>query len=1075
MPAPTDKKFVIYKSSAGSGKTYTLVKEYLQLVIGNPDRYSGILAITFTNKAANEMKERIVMRLKELSEPKQIEKSTRVSALVDEIGQNLGYDQTKIAERANLALSLILHNYSSFAVRTIDSFVHKLVMTFARDLGLPATFDVELEKDKLVAKSVDLLISKVGADADLTKVLVEFITGKMEDERNWNIRKDLMTFAGSIIEERGYEALKKIDGLSVSDFLAISGKLKSIAIDFEKIIQVPAKKASEIINSEGISPEAMCHGKSGIFSYFSRISRGDFSLLNPNSYVIKTIEQGKWKSAKCTEREGDAIDSIMADLFSYYTEIQTIIKDYRDDYVISKMILKNIYLVAVLSELEKVMEEFRQNENIVHISEFNKRIAALVQKEAVPYIYERVGEKYRHFLLDEFQDTSLLQWQNLIPLLENSLSANNFNMIVGDGKQAIYRWRNGEVAQFAALPEIYNRTDDPLSLARENLFKSHYKAENLEKNYRSCTEIIDFNNRFFEFAKLRLSEDLLPIYAETIQSKVASKSGGYLQFEFLKDDTAENDEKGAIRPQRVLEILKTIETNTHFSPSQVAILVRTNVQASEVTAYLLQNGVSVISSEALFLSSSAEVRFIVAVLKCFIAENDRIAITEILLYLFRQNRFGDRTLHQLLAGCREIRSANPGAQSIKTTLMEFGLDLDEPILKTYALTDLVELLVNAFRLDPIGHNPFIRFFLDMVHEKSTRQEMSVEEFLDFWAESGFKKSIIIPEGTDSVSVMTVHKAKGLQFPVVICPYVLDSRNNTTATEWIYPQLKAIPELKAARISLTAGIRETSFGYLYQNEHDKSFLDLLNLLYVAMTRPEKRLYVLSKDKTDDTGKWKYSTNKIDTADLLFDFLKNENFPQDDEGRYYYGIQSPGLENDKPVEPSVKKADAFTKPVEVIGRGGWREKITLRRQSKPYWVSDDELGHREFGLLVHRIMSRISTKSDVDRVLAEMLSDGSVSPDYLEPIKKRITEVMGRPEISRYFADGLKIFNEKEILLTGGAILRPDRVIIENEKVTVLDYKTGKKDPGHELQMAGYLAALQQMGYPDVDYQLVYLNT
>lgn len=1074
MPAETAKKFAVYKSSAGSGKTYTLVKEYLQLVIGNPERYSGILAITFTNKAANEMKERIVLRLKELSVQDKIETSASLLTLADEIGKNLGFDRTKIAQRANQALSLILHNYSSFAVRTIDSFVHKLVMTFASDLGLPATFEVELEKEKLVTKSVDMLISKAGADADLTKVLVEFITGKMEDEHSWNIKTDLKSFAGSIIEEKGYEALKKIGGLSVSDFLEISGKLKQIAIDFEKKIQVPAVNAIETINSAGISPEAMYRGKQGIFSYFSRIASRDFSSLKPNSYVMTTIEEGKWKSPKCTKTEGDAIDSVTSDLLGYFTEIQTIKKDHHDDYVISKMILKNIYLVAVLSELEKVMEDFRQNENIVHISEFNKRIATLVQKEAVPYIYERVGEKYRHFLLDEFQDTSLLQWQNLIPLLENSLSANNFNMIVGDGKQAIYRWRNGEVAQFAALPEIYNRTDDPLSISRENLFKSQYKAENLDKNYRSCTEIIDFNNRFFEFAKLRLSDNLKPIYAETIQRKDVSKSGGYLQFEFLKDDVADDEDKGVVRPNRVLGILKSIEESKQFTPSQIAILVRTNIQASEVASYLLQNGVSVISSEALFLSSSAEVRFIVALLKCFVAENDRIAITQILLYLLRQGNFAGRNLHQLLAGCREINPANPAGQSIRVTLKDFGLDLDMPNLKTYSLTDLVELMVNTFRLDPPGQNPFIRFFMDMVHEQATRQELSVYDFLEFWDESGYKNSIIIPEGTESVNLMTVHKAKGLQFPVVICPYVLDSGNNTPASEWIDPQLKAIPELKAARISLTSGIKETAFGYLYQNEHDKSFLDLLNLLYVAMTRPEKRLYVLLKDKTNEAGQWKYSTTIADTSDLLYDFLNNENFRRDETGRYYYGTPSSPSNADIPAEALVTEPVTASKLREAMP-GGWRNKITLRQQAKRYWVGENESGQREFGLLVHRIMSRISFKSDLDRVLSEMLIEGSVAPNQVEPIKSTITEVMARPGISRFFADGLKVMNEKEILLIDGKILRPDRVVIENEKVTVIDYKTGKKDPGHQQQMAGYIVALQQMGYPDVDYQLVYLNT
>lgn len=1065
MTSLPQKNFVVYKSSAGSGKTYTLVREYIRLVINNPERYSNILAITFTNKAANEMKSRILANLRELSEFDGTGAGSNIASMAGDLSNALNLDYSQIATRANVALTLILHNYSNFAVSTIDSFVHRLVRIFANDLGLPIGFDVEMDEDKLISKSIDLLISKVGADPDLTAALVRFIESKMDDEKSWNIENQLKDFTKNILKENSYEALKKLRGLSVSDFIAISRKLSEISRKFESQLYLAAKEAVDLIHRNGIEPNLFFQGNSGIYGYLNRFANKNFEYLQPKSHARKTIDEGQWYAKKAPSAVAAAIDQIKPQLAEMVNEIMEIVNKSGSDYVLSKLVQQNIYMVAVLSEIEKVMDEFRQNENIVHISEFNKRIAAIVQKEAIPFIYERIGEKYRHYLLDEFQDTSLLQWQNLVPLLENSLSANHFNMIVGDGKQAIYRWRSGEVEQFAALPKIFNRNDDPLSIARENLFISQYQGNNLETNYRSRVEIIEFNNQFFSFAKKHLSEGFQHIYDDVIQKSNPSKAGGYIQIEFLKND---DNDKDAFNQQMLDRVLGIVQMNMqHYGPDDIAILTRNNISGSMIARHLLQNGISVVSSEVLLLSASQEVNYLITMLKVLLAPEDKIAIAEALIFLFQQKKLKAGSLHELFSACKEINPGNENGRSLGKILAEHGFDFQKQLFQSLSLPEFFEYLINIFNLDSKGSNPFLQFFMDLVYEFSSASNESAQEFLTYWDETGWKKSIIIPEATPSVRIMTIHKAKGLQFPVVIYPFAIETSRISIKETWIETNFDSIPELKTSLIEMKKEISETTHAGLLHHETDKSFLDTLNLLYVAMTRPKDRLYIISKDKTNDEGKWNKAKNFPDVADLLHEFLQEKEIQPDEAGRY-------GIGESRPFE---KRAGSESQPAihaeSGYNAGEWRRKILLRRQSPRVWESDKQDSLREKGLLVHFVMSQLKTRNDLEHVLAKMVGEGVIAENQKPKLQSIIQNVMARSAISSYFNDGNLVFNEKEILMQDGTIFRPDRVVFCKDKVVVMDYKTGKEDPSHHRQLQTYADALSEMGYKNIVMEVVYL--
>ncbi|NCC73407.1 MAG: hypothetical protein EOM06_08395 [Sphingobacteriia bacterium] len=1066
MVAEKPKKFIVYKSSAGSGKTYTLVRVYLKLVLKHPERYSNILAVTFTNKAANEMKSRILKTLRALSEPMEMQNDLKIKQLSDEFSEQLGLSAKQISENSRKALTLILHNYSNFAVSTIDSFVHRLVKTFAKDLGLPVSFEVEMEEKKLIDKSVDLLISKVGTDPELTNVMVRFVESKMNDDKSWDIGRQLADFSHNILKENSFEALKNVRKLKMKEFIEMVKKLNEIRYQFENSLHQPAKEAVDLIEKNSLELNDFYYGKTGIAGYLKRISDKDFSAVIPGAHALKSINENIWYSPKCPSDISAAIDLISDKVAEKCKQIVSIKEKGYQEYVLSKLVLKNIYLMAVLSEIEKVMEEFRQNENIVHISEFNKRIADIVQNEPVPFIYERIGEKYKHFLIDEFQDTSLLQWQNMIPLIENSLSTGNLNMIVGDGKQAIYRWRNGEVEQFAALPDIYNRKDDPVSIAREQIFRMHYQPEDLDRNYRSSVEIVKFNNNFFTYASGYLSNDFKSVYNNLNQKHQEHKTGGYIQIEFLNEDDLSKTEFMQLSLECVLEIVRN--NLNSYRPEQIAVLTRTNFQGSSIAAYLLQNGISVVSSEALLLRASDEVRFMISIMKYMLSPDDRVSLAEVLTFLWLRQKIKIASLHEVLTKCSGSNPLNKESVAFEQMLTDNGINFSMQMNLLESLPEFFESMIRIFNLDPEGRDPFLQFFLDMIYEFSSGNGNAVNDFLTYWEETGSTKSIIVPEDTPSVRVMTIHKAKGLQFPVVVYPFAYDKNDLTVKEVWIDPDFKSIPELNTVFIDLQKEMEGTSLEHIYRHESEKSFLDMLNLLYVVMTRPEERLYVISKEKKDKNGQWKIPKNNPDIADLLFTFLEKGNIIKDEKGKYCIGNEIFAGRSRNEEKPNI--ITEFSQ----LNTGQWRRKIALKHHYHDVWSPDAAQVKRDTGLLVHYALSLIICRKDMERVCETLMEDGLLTEDKLPELKALLGQLMSREEISSYYDEGNQVFNEKEILMKDGTILRPDRVVISGQKAVVIDYKTGQESYLHKLQLQSYADALKEMGYQEVEQHLVYLD-
>lgn len=1041
--------FTVYKSSAGSGKTYTLVKEYLKIALqsSKPDHYRGILAITFTNKATSEMKERIISALKALSSHEKLTGTN--SFLQKDLVSELNVDEDILRARASNTLTHILHHYSDFAISTIDKFVYKIVRAFARDLHIPMNFEVELDAENLLRNAIDQLLSKAGTDPLLTRILIEFTEAKTEDEKSWKIENDLFDFASETLKEESMEFSEKLKETDLSQFFRIKEELLKQVKIFESDIKKIGKDALLLIENSGIPHQAFAGGKNGIAKYFTYLSECRSDKLNPSPAVQGHIEEDKWYAGKINEYERENIDRIKNALSGYYFNATGYLEKNSRNYFLHQLILQNIYSLAVLRELELIIDEIKSEKNIIHISEFNKKIAAIVTKESAPFIYERLGERYRHFLIDEFQDTSSLQWLNLLPLVHNSLSEGNFNMLVGDGKQAIYRWRSGDVEQFARLPQIINPGKNELLAEREQALKSNHAPKFLNKNFRSKREIVEFNNFFFGELSLKLNENYRDIYHGQQQEFSPGNSGGFVNVDIFRE--GEEKELKQKYLERALEIILESQKE-NFQLSDICILCRKNSDASEMAAFLLGNNIQVISSESLLLSHSSEVNFIVSFLSFLHNREDKKFQTAMAVFLVENKLVNSEDLHTVLSSINQKENG----LNFTSWLKNSGFEINLFQLQRLPLYELTETIVRTFSLNAAA-NPYITFFLNLVHSFSLNETSNIAEFLEYWEKKKSVAAIVTPEGLNAVSIMTIHKSKGLEFPVVIFPFANWQENLTKDFLWIdVPQ--TAHGLQAAIVEFKKDLEQTCFSDKYSEEKNKSRLDSFNLLYVAFTRAKDRLYVISSVEKQKN----LSRNFIEILQ------KHEGWDEESFS-LQYGAKSV---YSRPASTPGREAENFQYTIShnrSMISSDWRERVRISSNAEKYIDSEKQ---KNYGKLLHYALSFIHCENEVETAMERLSVSGICGEEEKADITEKIKKLLSNPDIKPFFETGLTVKTEAEILLSRGEIYRPDRVILYEDSAVIIDYKTGVPNEKHKEQVEKYAEAIREMGYKKVEKYLIY---
>lgn len=1036
--------FLIYNASAGSGKTFTLVKVYLKILFTSSQHtaFKNILALTFTNKAVAEMKERVVDMLIEFSDPRIL---THPTPMFEMLSLELNLEPKPLHQKSKEILNAIAHNYAAFDISTIDKFNHRLIRTFAHDLKLPVNFEVELDTKTMLSKAVDQLIDKAGTEKELTKVLVDFAIEKADDDRSWDVAFDFNKIAQVLINENDIPFFESFKDKSIADFKELKTQLLNQTAQLEQDIIKKGQEALDLIDQNNL-----------LFSDFSSSYLPKHFLKLTEGNVDVNINMLKWQTDL---RDGNPlypkrIEAYkMATIDAIQPTIWTLFEQTRQHIIqikFLKNILKNITPLSVLNAIYKSLQDIKADEDLVLISEFNSLISTEIKSQPAPFIYERIGEKYKHYFIDEFQDTSSKQWENLIPLIDNAISSQNLKgetgsvMLVGDAKQAIYRWRGGKAEQFI---DLYTGQQQP--------FYIHQKIENLPANYRSLRTIVNFNNEFFKhISTFALSNKSHQEIYEASHQTQSLKGEGFVELSFLEFETEDKDE---VYGNKVLETIKKAQENG-FELRDICIIVRKSKEGIALAEYISATGLPIISSESLLLKNSPEVQFLTNIIALASQPDNEMLKIEILSYLANYHlQLEDK--HMFFQNLVHL-----DAVEMFKALNQYHLFYDFNQFLQLPFYEAVESVVRHFNLNKTS-NAYVQFFLDEILDYLQKFNAGPSNFMAHWEIKKEKMSIASPQGNNAVQIMTIHKSKGLEFPVVIFPYAnQDIYFDLSPTLWFPVDPETFNGFSNVYINVNKDLENLGelAQTMYADYRAQLELDSMNLLYVVLTRAVEQLYIVSEYDVD-----KGQNEKLNTYSGLFlNYIKTAGLWTDSEKTYIFGNPTRVL--------SAKKVEPSTIQKQFISVAKENHDLRIVTNSGYLWDTEQEAAI-EKGNLVHLILSKIKSANDINFVFDEFENNGELNTDQCSELKPIIQHVVHHEQLKAFFLPELTVYNERDILIMDGPILRPDRIVVNNNLETVIiDYKTGAEDAAHQNQIVNYQRILEEMGFNVVKRILVYIN-
>lgn len=1073
---------VIYKASAGSGKTHTITEQFLLLIL-NPckkDNYKNILAVTFTKKATEEMKSRIVFELAKLA-------NGGSSNYADKICSTYKLNREELKQNAKSLLERILHDYSSFSISTIDSFFQKILRTFAHDLGMVDDFEIELDSNFVISRGVDLMLDNLDerSNDQLLKWLVKFSLDNLEEGKKWD-RKEEIELLSRELNKEVFKENRKIILESIKDKTILerySENLNKIVKSFLTEISSKAINFSNLLHENKLE---FCNLKGNSrtpFNYINKLANRDFKDISKSIEAIKNIDIediDNWlkktdrKNTDLVDRVNEVYNSggkkIIKDLLNYYDEE-------KEDYFTAKIISQNIYAIGILGDVALNMEEFIRENEIVLISDTTEIINKINQNIDTPFLYERVGEFYNHFMIDEFQDTSGMQWQNFKPLLVNSLASGNTNFVVGDIKQSIYRWRNSD----------WRLLDSKIS---EDLKGFSINIENLEMNWRSVTQIIEFNNFLFPIASRILQREfdtlagvekdnsdnkIIKLYQDVRQKipDINSNKQGLVKFQFIEKDT--KDVIFEIKMELLINELKKLQDNG-VKLNDIAILVRNNTEATEIANKLLiyksenkepKYKFDIISNESLFVGTAPIIKLIISLLD----------------YLTNTSN----ELLRLFAGCElikhklkfqkddKINTENIEQLALDTYLndYEFPDGFMEKLseVQKLPLYELIESILEMFEIDfETNDQIYIQTFMDIVLEYTEKYGGDLYLFLKWWKDSGFMKKLPLPESQEAIQIMTIHKSKGLGFEVVIIPSCEWELNKYSNMIWVSPKenKEKFNTLPLFPIKYSKDLLETIFVDYHNEEFLKNYIDNLNLLYVAFTRAKKGLICFAQEPSDK------EKNKVSFLIKEAIKLESREIENEKDFKHYFNEEQKYFQYGE--YEHLKSCHASNSTQEITGNIFMSIPINDRLKLKTKNIGlSSETGQREYGIVMHDILGRINRIEDLEKTLDSYIERGIIDKDEKLLISGKLSTFMKKQLVKNWFNGTFTNLNERDILIPGGKLYRPDRVMISDSEIIVIDYKFGEiENKAYYKQIENYLSIIRRMNCKDVKGYLCYVT-
>lgn len=1026
MQEENTKPLKIYSASAGSGKTYRLVQEYLKLILGDKKGYpkknfAKVLAMTFTNKAAWEMKKRVIDALNalRLQRDKNLMKTTQETT-------HLSID--KIRERSDKVLSEILHNYEDFNLLTIDKFNLRLIRTFSRDLDLQEDVEVILDEKILLEQVIDELLSKIGQknEDEITNLALIYAKRNAEDGNKWDFRQQLIKFSKVLTNEGSYKEVKQLLEQSYTEdkYISLQEKIKKLNDEHREKCNTVSTFFTNLGSQPSDYPEKSRAG--GIFKKLSALpSRCLDDLKAPTKMIIETLDGTKIKPEHNVDPK---LIHLMSDLLNWEAEKKGV-------YYTLKKEKANFYNNALLKYIAKELDAFKAEQNLLGIYEFGQRISGLLQKENTSFIYERLGSRYHHFLLDEFQDTSRLQWLNLIPLVYESISTLKGNLIVGDPKQAIYRFRNGLVEQFVKLPQLYNPENDPKLKALSPYFDQMGEKLPLTDNFRSREHIVRFNNAFFLQMLSKSPESFLELYAD-IKQNIKGKEGGIVYFQKFKEKDKEETKR--IEEEFVLEKIKECLEDGH-APGDICLLIRDKKTGREIAKYLTENKYKVVSSDSLLVASDAAVRLCIEYLNLRKnSSNSSLQIKFAAAYFRIQ---GKKPISELQPFWIDEKVGKFDFSAFATTF--FG-SIDDLFFTYENLYDLGKQFLTRVQLSELN-NIYLHHLMELFQEYDLKNGPDIRGFLENW-ETTLKKKVAVqmPENKSAIRIMTVHASKGLQFPIVILPNLTWGLNVFLGNHFVQSDDGSLLFTKLSHNNVPDYMLKA-----YNNEYEQRLLDEFNLLYVAFTRPVDRLYG-NIQVHSPSGDYYTQMNQLISSAL-------ENWSPDD---IFNGEESVSFieKNSAPQQSSgeEKTTDFYPNNFEEFL---WFPKLTL--QDREGLEKEDLSKEQRFGTQLHLVFSKINATTEIENEVKELFRSGEIDEAFLQEIILISKNVVQKLQQQPYFQSAQEILHEQDIIIDEKEVKRPDIIFLSDNEIVVLDFKTGKPTQRDKKQVRNYCQNIAQM--------------
>ena len=1010
--------FEIINASAGSGKTFALAERVLTKILKSQDDdyFKRILALTFTNKAAQEMKERVLYSLKEFSIS---ENNKNPSPLFNEVKKRLNFSNEEINRKSKTRLTKILHDFSFFQIDTLDSFSHHIIRSFANELNYSSDFNVTIDNQDIIEEAVSQVFNNNNKDQN--NLLIDFAVKKISEGKSWDVEHDLKEFAEAIFNENQFKDVEDSSSTSYKGY----NKLKR---DLENKKQKELRKKTKILQKIDVFFKAqefeIMFTRNAFPKFLDKVKENDFTWKAVSS-IESLFLKGTLLKKACYDKTPSKAMEFVTKMEGLFLKLKTILVNI---YTINSF-ENSVTPTALLNTIKKHFKDIQKEKNQISISEFNEIINREISNQPISFLYEKLGIRFNNYFIDEFQDTSSMQWTNIVPLISHALESDNHDesgslLLVGDPKQSVYRWRGADPNIFISLMGTIN----PFNVAKS--------SNGLPKNYRSKKEIVKFNNKLFSsVADLFMNSNHNRIYKLGSNQVENEKQGGHVTIKFLNPELKKSEE--------LEEVLKTTIDRVKccngrgFKYSEIAILTRDNKQASLISARLIEKRIPIECFDSLSIGNSEKVKILINIIKLRQNPLNKTSKFEIANYYYSNVSNGDQYL--FFKNIIELELANffkkLGADGVENS---FNMEL----------VDSIDYCIKKLKMDEDNSNPFLAFFKEILYDQVYNKNCNENEFLLFWDKNKDKLFVPSQDTNDSVKILTIHKSKGLEYPVVIYPFV-DSV--TYRKRGLKKWLPIDENQDSTKLLMPFNENLKEYNRYFKNEYETTLvnqeLDNVNLLYVALTRAIEELHMIPVYP---------KLGAIDShSQMLRFFLQSDKKWSDKKFNYIWG--------EKTVKKKIKRII-----IEKVNKFH-TQTLSIKPEIK---FTNQKI---KFGNAFHDFMSRILYVSDYKKEAEIFMKLNFIDLEVKKQILSVSKQLINHPNLKKHFLSNNSVVCEKEIFVDNGKPIRPDRIVFnENKQIDIIDYKTGERSNKDENQIKKYRQILSKMGYKVNKTVLIYVS-